>query len=118
LSCRDALFSWVSTCANLWLGMTVDSSRERLSIIPVGNVRPAQVGQRDNNLSRLQPRGVIGIEVGKHDKAGAIEDGGSRYRQHPIFRSGPRGNGVAQRQVSRPKLLRQGEGDAIARGNV
>jgi hypothetical protein len=31
------------------------------------------MGQRNNDLGRLQPRGVIGIEVGKHDKAGAIE---------------------------------------------
>ena len=32
------------------------------------------MGQRNNDLGRVQPRGVIGIEVGKHDKAGAIEE--------------------------------------------
>ena len=36
------------------------------------------MGQCGNNLSRLQPRGVIGVEVGKHDKGGAIEDVGGR----------------------------------------
>ena len=74
-----------------------------------------QMGQRSNNLGRLQPRGVIGIEVGKHDKAGAIEDVGGGYRQHPTFRPGLRRIGVAQRQVSGPELLWDGEGDAIAR---
>jgi hypothetical protein len=73
------------------------------------------MGQRNNDLGRLQPRGVIGIEVGKHDKAGAIEDVGGGYRQHPTFRSGLRRIGVAQRQVRGPESLWDGKGDAIAR---
>ena len=73
------------------------------------------MGQRNNDLGRLQPRGVIGIEVGKHDKAGAIEDVGGRYRQYPTFRSGLRRIGVAQRQVRGPESLWDGKGDAIAR---
>src|SRR5216683_4525543 len=73
------------------------------------------MGQRYNDLGRLQPRGVIGIEVGKHDKAGAIEDVGGGYRQHPTFRSGLRRIGVAQRHVRGPESLWDGEGDAIAR---
>jgi len=81
----------------------------------MGNVRAAQAGQRDNNLNRPQPRSVIGIEVGQHDKAGAIEDVGGRYRQHPTLRSGLRRIGVVERPVSGSELLWDGEGDAIAR---
>ena len=95
--------------------MAVGSSRQRLSIIPGGNTRGAEMGQRNNDLGRLQPRGVIGIEVGKHDKAGAIEDVGGGYRQHPTFRSGLRRIGVAQRQVRGPESLWDGKGDAIER---
>ena len=75
------------------------------------------MGQCDNNLSRLQPRGVIGVKVGKHDKAGAIEDVGGRYRQYITFRSGIRRIGVTERQVSSPELLRHGEGNPITCGD-
>jgi hypothetical protein len=75
------------------------------------------MGQCGNNLSRLQPRSVIGIEVGKHDKAGAIEDVGGRYRQCETFRSGLRRIGVTERQVSSPEILRRGEGNPITRGD-
>jgi hypothetical protein len=75
------------------------------------------MGQCGNNLSRLQPRSVIGIEVGKHDKAGAIEDVGGRYRQYETFRSGLRRIGVTERQVSSPKMLRHREGNPITRGD-
>ena len=73
------------------------------------------MGQRNNDLGRLQPRRVIGIEVGKHDKAGAIEDVGGGYWQHPTFRSGLRRIEVAQRQVRGPESLWDGKGYAIAR---
>ena len=63
------------------------------------------MGQRDSDLGRLQPRRVIGIEIGKHDTAGAIEDVGGGYRQHPTFRSGLRWIGLAQRQVRGPESL-------------
>src|ERR1700746_1181974 len=75
------------------------------------------MGQGGNNLSRLQPRGVIGIEAGKHDKAGAIEDVGGRYRQYETFRSGLRRIGVTERQVSSPEMARHGEGNPITRGD-
>lgn len=39
-----------------------------------------QVGQRGNDLGRLQPRRVIGVEVGKHDEAGPIDHVGGGYR--------------------------------------
>src|SRR5215472_10686046 len=75
------------------------------------------MGQRDNDLGWLQPRRVIGVEVGEHYEASAIEDVGGRYRQHPTFRPGLRRIEVAERQVSGPELLRHGEGDAIAHGD-
>ena len=74
------------------------------------------MGQRGNNLGRLQPRGVIGIEVGKNDKAGAIEDVGCRYREQPAFRL--RRVGIAELQISRAELVSDGESDAIARGDL
>src|SRR5215469_3232846 len=75
------------------------------------------MGQRENDLCRLQPRGVIGVEVGEHDKASAIEDVGGGYRQYPAFRSGLCRTRVAERQVGGPESPRDGEGDAIARGD-
>jgi hypothetical protein len=52
---------------------------------------------------------VIGIEVGKHDKAGAIEDVGGGYRQHPTFRYGLLRIGVAQCQVRGLEALWDGK---------
>src|ERR1700730_18450634 len=60
------------------------------------------MGQRDNDSGVLQPRRVIGIEIGKHDKAGAIEDVGGGYRQHPTFRSGLRRIGGSPEPGRRP----------------
>ena len=45
-----------------------------------------QVGQRGNDLGWLQPRRVIGVEVGENDEAGPIDHVGGGYRQHPICR--------------------------------
>src|SRR4029077_17998169 len=73
------------------------------------------MGQRNNDLGRLQPGGVIGVEVGEHDEAGAIEEVGGGYRQHPTFRSGLRRIRVAQRQVRGPEWLWDGKGAAVAR---
>ena len=75
------------------------------------------MGQRNNNLGWLQPRGVIGVKVREHDETGAIEDVAGRYRQCPTLRPGLRGIGVAERQVSGPELLREGESNAIACGH-
>src|SRR5215472_16320259 len=75
------------------------------------------MGQRNDKLGRIEPRCVVGVKVGEHDNAGAIEEVSGRYRQHPTFRPGFRWIGVAERQVSGVELLRDGEGDAIARGD-
>src|SRR6516225_7139720 len=77
----------------------------------------AQVPQRGNDPGWLQPRGMIRVEIGKHDEACIVEEVGGGYRQHPTFGSVPRRMGVAQRQVSSPVLVRNGEGDAIAGGD-
>ena len=76
------------------------------------------MGQRNSDLGRLEPRRIIGIEVGKHDEAGAIEDVGGRYKPHPTFRSDLPRIGVADRLVSTPELPWDGERDAIAHGDV
>jgi hypothetical protein len=74
-----------------------------------------QVAQRNNDFAWLQPCRVIGVEVGKHDQAGAIEEVSSGYWQHPTIRSVLRRIGETERPVSGPELLGDGEGDAIAR---
>src|SRR5215472_17061001 len=75
------------------------------------------MGQRENDLGRLQPGGVISVEVGEHDKASAIEDVGGGYRQSPALRSGLCWTRVAERQVGGPEAPRDGEGDSIAGGD-
>src|SRR5690349_2080475 len=75
------------------------------------------MGQRNSDLGRLQPRRIIGIEVGKHDEAGVIEDVGGRYKRHPTFRSDLPRIGVAERQVIAPELPWDSGGDAIAHGD-
>ena len=95
-----------------------------LSVAATGDYRlflprmVAKVAQRSNNFGRLQPGSVIGVEVGKNDAAGAMEDVSCRYRQQPAFRVGPHRVAVTERQVRRPELLRDGEGDAIARRDL
>jgi len=92
----------------------VGSSCQRLSIILKGNGLRAQTGQRNNNLGGIQPRGVVGIEVGKNYKTGAVEDIGGGYQQRPTFRFRRLRIGIAERQVSGPKLPRDDKSDAIA----
>ena len=99
------------------------SSSVGLSVIPVWNAAVgldcprAKMRQRRDDLRRLEPRGVVGIHVGKHHKTVAIDDVRGRQRQHPTVGTLFEAIRVAERKIGGPELRRYREGDAITGGD-
>src|SRR5258708_2447813 len=104
------------------------SSCGGLSVIPSWNVQEpvkqttwirsqAKMRQGHGDLPRLEPRGVVGIDVGKPYDPVPIDDVRGRQRQHPAIGTLFQPLRVAERKIGGPDLRSHCEGDAITGGD-